>query len=112
MERRSSIRYPLDLEVQYRVLGESEHRTAHAVNFSSGGILIRCPYPIRSGTQVELRIPWPASRDGGALIQLQATGQVLQHHGERLRVQFDSYEFLHVVKPISAKLKTLSANVS
>src|ERR1035438_6450875 len=61
IERRSRVRFPLELHVRYRTLGRGCSFTGAGlvVNMSSTGVLIASQHEIDAGTRLELNIEWP-----------------------------------------------------
>jgi hypothetical protein len=94
-ERRLKVRYPIELEVRIRVLGQRPryHGVGHTVNASSGGLLIASPRSISTGTRLQLMIAWPSRLDGRIPLQLVATGVVLRSEESRFAVTLTGYEF-------------------
>jgi hypothetical protein len=62
-ERRGSPRYPLEADLEYRVLTpglEAWPRLGHTVNMSRTGLLFNTADSLENGSPVELWIDWPA----------------------------------------------------
>lgn len=98
-ERRCKLRYPLDLTVRYRCLSGSFFSGAgHALNLSSGGILVASPRPISQGevtvgALLEMRIEWPSLLDGKVPLQLIAVGRVVRRGAAGFAATFEQYKF-------------------
>jgi hypothetical protein len=98
-ERRSRVRYPLELSVQFRsISGSASFGAARAVNVSSGGILVVFPrivsqQEIRVGVHVELNIEWPFLLDGRIPLQLFAVGRVIRCSPWDFAASFERHQF-------------------
>jgi hypothetical protein len=99
-ERRSKLRYPLDLSVRFRPLsGKFPFSGAgRAVNVSSGGVLVVSPHVasqrvINVGEQVEMSIEWPSLLDGKIPLQLFAVGRVVRSRASVFAAVFERYQF-------------------
>ncbi len=78
IERRSKVRFPLELPLRYRTL-ERRHPSPGqgcVINMSSGGVLVTAQHEMRVGIVVELSIDWPFLLDGRVPLQLVASGKV------------------------------------
>jgi len=95
MERRSRVRFPLELTVRFRTLGESYPVAGigSAVNMSSGGVLVAYEQEIGVGTLMELNIEWPVPLDGRVPLQLVAVGTVVRCEIIRFAVALERYHF-------------------
>jgi hypothetical protein len=100
-ERRSKSRYPMDLNVRFRlrfrnVLLSGEGRT---VNLSARGLLITSQElasshdEITAGARLEISIDWPVLLDGRTPLQLLARGRVVRRGEIDFAVIFDRHEF-------------------
>ncbi len=98
-ERRSKLRYPLDLGVRFRPLAGSLFCGAgRAVNVSSGGVLVVSRHVVsehefRVGALVEMSIEWPSLLDGRVPLQLFAVGRVVRHRASDFAAAFERYQF-------------------
>jgi|HubBroStandDraft_6_1064221.scaffolds.fasta_scaffold565006_2 hypothetical protein len=95
VERRSRVRFPLELRVRYRTLGRGEPITGEGwvVNVSSGGVLVAYRDEIRAGTPMELNIEWPSRLDGRVPLQLVMSGRVVRCELSGLAVALSRYSF-------------------
>ena len=95
MERRSRVRYPRELNVRFRTLGESYPLggIGLVVNISSSGVLVAYEEEISVGTMVELNIEWPALLDGRVPLLLVAIGTVVRCEIIRFAVPLERYHF-------------------
>jgi len=88
MERRLRIRFPLALDIHYRIMGKRGVKgRGKSINISSSGALVALDHTISSGTGIQMNIAWPTSHDGVPL-ELVVQGLVLREEQERLAVQF------------------------
>ena len=98
-ERRSKLRYPLNLSVRFRPLaGPLFCGAGLAVNVSSGGVLVVSqdavsPHKISVGARVESSIEWPTLLDGRVPLQLFAVGRVVRHRASDFAATFERYQF-------------------
>ena len=94
MERRSSVRYPLVLEVRYLIrAGKCSSGTGQTVNMSSGGILISSQHRMEVGTQIEASLRWPWSLDGKVPLQLVAVGRIVRSGAHFFAVNLERHHF-------------------
>ncbi|HEY1337173.1 MAG TPA: PilZ domain-containing protein [Bryobacteraceae bacterium] len=94
--RRSSHRYAVDAEVQYKVLsGRTTLTSGHGrtINISSSGILFTAAEALPRGNTIELSIAWPARLDGRTPMQLRVRGSLTRVHGNCAAVRIQQYEF-------------------
>ena len=94
-DRRSKIRYPIELEVRFFISeGDSEvYRTGLTTNISSSGLLIRSTAVMREGSQLRIMIQWPWALDGRIPLQLVATGLVVRASQASFAVAVGNYQF-------------------
>lgn len=116
VERRSRVRFPLDLRVRYRTLGRGEPITGEGwvLNVSSGGVLVAYRDEIRAGTPMELNIEWPSLLDGRVPLQLVMLGRVVRCELSGLAVALSRYSFRTTrttVTPIDASVGALTPMV-
>ena len=104
-ERRSKLRYPLDLNVRFRPLSGSRFSGAgRAVNVSSGGILVVSRHVVSQhelcvGVRVEMSIDWPSLLDGRTPLQLCAVGRVVRRRAADFAASFERYQFRTMRSP-------------
>jgi hypothetical protein len=81
LERRTSIRFPVELAVRYWVLGSS-HRApvfrGTTRNISSRGILFTATQNIVPRSRVELVVDWPGQVSGKLPLKLIIQGRVFE----------------------------------
>ena len=95
MERRSKVRFPLELRVRFRSLGKT-HSVAGiglVVNMSSGGVLVAYPHEISLGASMELSMEWPPRLDGRVPLQFVAVGTVVRRERFRFAVGLERHHF-------------------
>ena len=95
MERRSRVRFPLELRVRFRTLGKRDPVAGigSVVNMSSGGVLVAFQHEISAGTPVELNIEWPAALDGRVPLRLVAVGTVVRCEIASFAVGLERHHF-------------------
>ena len=77
-DRRSRVRFPLDLAFSYRTLDRrSRYGAGHTLNISSTGVLVESRNLVTPGTTVELTAEWLALLDGWIPLYLVMTGTVV-----------------------------------
>ena len=98
-ERRSKVRYPLELNVRFRYFagGSLRFGTGHTVDVSSCGILVAStriisPNELMVGENVEMSIEWPPLLDGRISLQLFAVGCVARRRPFDFAVSFERYQ--------------------
>ena len=80
-ERRAGARYPIRLELRYRLIQRNlvvAEGPARTENIGSRGILLIADRTFAPGAFLELSIDWPLLRDGIHPIQLLVTGRVVR----------------------------------
>ena len=95
MERRSRLRFPFELRVSFRTLGQSYPVAGMGwvLNMSSSGVLIAYQHEVRTGTQMELNIDWPTRLDGRVPLHLVVVGTVVRSELFSFAVGLDRYHF-------------------
>ena len=117
VERRSKLRYPLDLSVRFRYFagGSLLFGVGRTVNVSSGGVLVVSPnilslHEISVGVNVEMNIEWPPLLDGRISLQLFAVGWVVRRRPFDFAASFERHQ-LRTVKSSSLPTSRLEADV-
>jgi hypothetical protein len=104
MERRSKVRYPVEVGVRYRALDLKQRRyiTGQTANLSSRGVLVATHYDhqFSAGARVELKIEWPCPLHGTIPLNLVAVGRVVRCWRSSFAVTFISHEFRTVGLPL------------
>jgi hypothetical protein len=114
-DRRSHRRYPIVLEVEYKVLKRHqvvELGSGFTLNISSSGVLFEANDTLRSTDAIELTLNWPFLLDGVCPLRLVLKGRVIRNHGrgKRIAVSFKRYEFYITRKALSPGSCTKSKN--
>ena len=95
-ERRVHQRYPISLEVEYKLLegtGARQKGSGRTINISSGGILLHLeenPPNIRS---IELSVKWPFLLDGLIPLQWIVRGNIVWTAANRLAIEVIDHAF-------------------
>jgi hypothetical protein len=101
IERRSSVRFPLELRVRYRILGRGyAFASGWVVNMSSGGVLVDCRHEISAGSRLELDIEWPSLLDGRVPLQLVTVGRVVRSDLSSFAVALGQHQFRTMRKTV------------
>jgi hypothetical protein len=95
IERRSRLRFSLELKVQYRTRGRSNifGGTGSVVNISSDSVLVAGQHQIRPGTRVDLSIEWPFLLEGRIPLHLVTSGKVVRSGTSGFAVVLAGYQF-------------------
>jgi hypothetical protein len=97
LERRSRQRFPLALELEYRLLGANElHGSGQTRNISSTGVLFEVaewqPRQPFSGS-IELMVSWPCLLNGVCALRLMMKGRVVRSEGRGIAIESKQHEF-------------------
>ena len=95
IERRAKSRYPIELGVQYQVLG-TQVPVAGAgltVNVSSSGMLITAEHELTEGARIRVTLEWPTLLNGKTALQLVTTGKIVRRQDSKWGIAFDHYQF-------------------
>jgi len=95
VERRARLRFPFELRVRFRSLGQAYPvaGVGWIRNMSSGGVLVTYQHEICAGTPLELNIDWPPRLDGRIPLQLVVTGTVVRSELFGFAVGLERYNF-------------------
>jgi hypothetical protein len=95
LERRSKVRFPLELRMRYRSLSRRCPATGAGVvrNMSRSGVLVFCEHEISEGVRVELSIEWPSLLDGRVPLQVVTVGRVVRCEPSSFAVVLARYQF-------------------
>ena len=95
LERRSKVRFPLELRVRYRSLAPRcpAAGTGVVVNMSRSGVLVSSEHGVSEGVRVELSIEWPSLLDGRVPLQVVTVGRVVRCEPSRFAVVLARYQF-------------------
>ena len=95
-ERRGTSRFPLQEEVQYKVLHRAAARTigiGKTLNIGSSGILFTTEEQLPLGRTVEISVNWPARLGGTCPLKFVAVGRVVRADADKAAVRIERYEF-------------------
>lgn len=95
-ERRLARRFPLDLDVKYRLLGSGTvvaTGEGRVVNLSTRGILFQSDQVLFRGADIELSIAWPARLNGVVGLKLSVVGRTVRVRGNLTAVEIEHHEF-------------------
>ena len=102
MDRRARTRYPIQCQLEYRLLRSLGSRTPISINtgytidISSEGLLFYMREPIPPGTPVhavQLMLSWPLTLDGRIPLELHIRGSLVRSDSDRAAVRIVKHEF-------------------
>jgi hypothetical protein len=93
VERRSRCRYPLDSELQCKVIRSGQVYSGKGVDISSGGICFVSSELLPIGTKVEISIDWPVRLSNVTPLQIRVIGHVIRHDKRGTAIKTLRYEF-------------------
>jgi len=105
IERRSSVRFPLTLDVRYSVLhrnGPAETGSGKLIDVSSSGLRFTGGAPVSAGVKLDVAINWPVLLDGRIQLQLTVSGVVVRSSGAEIAMRIQKHDF----RTRSVQLKT------
>ena len=105
VERRTHHRYPMDSELQCKVLNSGAVYPGHGVDISSGGTCLVCSELLPIGTNVEISVDWPVRLSNGTPLQLKIIGYIIRHDQRGTATKILRYSF-HTRKSRLAKTTT------
>jgi hypothetical protein len=103
-ERRSHHRYPVGLELFYKLDrgGPIAHQgSGKTLDFSEKGLLFQPDQRLPRGSAVELLIDWPVRLDGTPVLHAAISGRIVRSTANRTAVRIGQFRFL----PGPARLK-------
>lgn len=95
-DRRSHCRYPIILEVEYKLLKRghaSRSGSGTTTNISSGGVLFETNERLPSSGPIELALKWPFLLNGGCPLKLVIQGRIVRKAGNQIAVWIKHHEF-------------------
>ena len=95
VEQRSFHRYPIELEVEYRLLGKGRKEfcgSGKTRNISSGGVLFEALGAPATGA-IELMLNWPFLLEGVCPLRLVMRGRIVRSDGYSVAIQANYHEF-------------------
>jgi len=108
VERRLHRRYPINLEVEYKLYSEDRalpRRSGTTLNISSGGVLFQVDSsdPLAVDASIELLVRWPFRLDGIRPLNLAVLGSVVRRDAKGVAVKITRYEFRTASERMLAK---------
>ena len=95
-DRRGTNRFPLQEDVQYKVLHRSSVKATgigKTLNIGSSGILFTTEERLPLGRTVEISVNWPARLGGTCPLKFVAMGRVVRADADKAAVRIERYEF-------------------
>jgi len=95
-EQRSHRRYPIELDVQYRLLGKGVSDlsgSGKTRNVSSAGVLFEAPGALPAGSMIEVMLSWPFLLEGICPLRLVMRGRIVRNDMRGVAVQSTYHEF-------------------
>lgn len=112
-DRRVGIRFPIEMDLNYRVgTKPAEWIAGRTVNISSSGILVRTDYSPVRGSKVQLTLAWPRLLDNRVPLRLVVDGHVVRSGAGQVAVTVQRFEFRTAREPGRAELETVPAVAS
>ena len=93
-------RFPLQLPLRYRPLGDGDWRQATTENVSASGVLVRVPAPLEVDSRVEFRLALPSKSPLPSTGEVSGRGHVVRIVTPRepdvaaFALAIDEYDFL------------------
>jgi hypothetical protein len=93
-------RFPLQLPLRYRPIGDREWRQATTENISASGVLVRVPQPLQIDTKIEFRLALPSKSAAPGAAEVAGRGRVVrivtpsEANPTAFAVAFEDYDFL------------------
>jgi hypothetical protein len=94
-EHRSHQRYPIKLEVEYRVLkkGRVERGFGRTLNISSGGVFFETKSSVPPNGQIELLLNWSFLLEVKYPLKLVMRDRIVRTDGKGVAIKFKHHEF-------------------
>ena len=95
-DRRSSVRFPVNLELRYSVVGHrrpAETGSGRTIDMSSSGLSFTADRPLSVGQTLDLSIDWPVLLGEGVQLQLVTSGVVVRSAGVVIALRIGRPEF-------------------
>jgi len=95
-DRRTKRRYPINLEVQYKLM---KHRrverlgAGRTLNISSGGVLFEADGHLPSTGPIELALNWPFLLHGSCNLKLVMRGRIVRTSDRAIAIRAEFHEF-------------------
>ena len=95
-EQRSHQRYPIELELEYRLLSKSGSEplgSGKTRNISSRGVLFEAPGSLPEGGSIEVLLSWPFLLEGVCPLRLVMRGRIVRSDLRGVAIQSTYHEF-------------------
>jgi hypothetical protein len=95
-DRRASVRFPVNLGVEYSVAGcgePAETGSGRTIDVSSSGLSFSADRPLSMGQRLDLSIDWPVVLDRGVQVQVFVSGVVVRITGAVIALRIERHEF-------------------
>jgi len=95
-DRRLQRRYPLELDLEYRILKDNRVVSTGAgrtANLSSGGVMFHADEGVPYGPSVELSVRWPAVLGNAPFLELRISGRLVRNDGQGVALRMSKYHF-------------------
>jgi hypothetical protein len=96
LERRSSARFALNLEVSFTVAKRGVHGksgSGRTLDLSSSGLSFITDVPLLTGEKLDVSLDWPVLLDGAIKLQLVMSGVVVRADATVVAMQIKRHEF-------------------
>ena len=95
-DRRSHRRYPVSVELEYRLFlpeGHVQVGRGRTINLSNGGVLFEAERSVPVNMPIDLSIFWPMRTGDQAQVELHAKGKTVRAQDLQVAVKFDRSRF-------------------
>jgi hypothetical protein len=95
-EHRTSRRYPVNAEVEFRLISTAKvgtYRQGRIVKLSTTDLMLECDSLLQRGLEIELMIKWPTRRVRGTQIMVHLVGRIVRTRGSYVAVRIDQSDF-------------------
>ena len=94
-EHRSHQRYPIKLDVEYRILkkGRVERGFGRTLNISSSGVFFETKSTVPSNGPIEVLLNWPFLLEGTCPLKLVMRGRIVRIDAKGVAIKFKHHEF-------------------
>ncbi len=95
-DRRTKRRYPIHLDVQYKLLKHRrvEHLgSGRTLNISSGGVLFEADGLMPASGPIELALNWPFLLHGSCNLKLVIRGRIVRTNNKAIAIKAEFHEF-------------------
>jgi hypothetical protein len=111
-DKREKLRFPLKLDVRYRILKQGKSLEAGSgltADISSAGIAFTAERMLPLGVAIEMVIAWPVALEDGCPLQLVARGRLVRREGSRVACAIQKIEIRTKARMVAVAL-ALAAN--